>query len=145
MQEKEVEVEAVMVLKKKLKLRTVHSQIFMGSLDVYECPSPYVIIMNVSTEHEHSVRMDVYKEELAMELRLWLEGKVIRHPMLIVPQRIEEAMTKFVKFGKAPLQEDLLMWIASRTELMWANGDDVPDSNIYFGGVPQPSEEYVIY
>ena len=108
-----------MVLRKKLKLRTVHDQIFVGKIDVYECPKPYVLIFNVSTEHDHSVRMDIHKTDLAAEMRAWLEGKQIRNPLVVIPQRIEDVMTRFVKFGKAPQQEDLILWAASRSELMW--------------------------
>jgi calcium-binding protein CML len=131
--DEELEVEAVMVLRKKMKMRTVHDQIFVGKMDVYECPKPYVMIFNISTEHEHVVRMDVHKADLAREMRLWLEGKRIKSPLMVIPQRIEEVMTRFVKFGKAPLQEDLIMWAASRSELIWA-----PEPMCVFGGLPVP-------
>lgn len=136
--EDEVEVEAVMVTKKKVKMRTVHGQIFVGKMDVYECPKPYVLIFNISTEHDHVVRMDVHKADLAREMRLWLEGKQIKSPLLVIPQRIEDVMTRFVKFGKAPLQEDLIMWTASRAELLWA-----PEPVCVFGGIPVPDPEEV--
>jgi len=136
MADEEIEVEAVMVLRKALKMRTVMGQIFQGKMDVYECPKPYVLILNISTEHEHSVRMDVHKQDLSREMRLWLEGKQIHNPLVVVPQRIEDAMTRFVKFGKAPLQEELILWIASRSELVWA-----PEAECMFGGFPVPDPE----
>jgi len=136
MADEEVEVEAVMVLRKVLKMRTVMGQIFQGKMDVYECPKPYVLILNISTEHEHTVRMDVHKQDLSREMRLWLEGKQIHNPLVVVPQRIEDAMTRFVKFGKAPLQEDLILWIASRSELVWS-----PEAECMFGGFPVPDPE----
>ena len=132
----EVEVEAVQVLHKKLKFRTVQGSIFPGTLDVYECEQPYVLICKVTTEHEHSLRMDVHKDDLAAELRQWLEGKVVRNPVAFPPKRIDEAIQRFVKFGKAPLQEDLIMWILSRSELQWA-----PEAAFTFGGLPSPSEQ----
>ena len=136
MADEEVEVEAVMVLRKVLKMRTAMGQIFQGKMDVYECPKPYVLILNISTEHEHTVRMDVHKQDLSREMRLWLEGKQIHNPVVVVPQRIEDVMTRFVKFGKAPLQEDLILWIASRSELVWS-----PEPECVFGGFPVPDPE----
>ena len=131
----ELEVEAAQVLHKKLKFRTVQGSIFPGWLDVYECEQPYVLICKVTTEHEHSLRMDVHKEDLASELRLWLEGKVVRNPVAFPPKRIDESIQRFVKFGKPPLQEDLIMWILSRSELQWA-----PDAAFCFGGMPSASD-----
>ena len=131
MADQEVDVEAVMVQRKKCKMRTVHDQIFTGKMDVYECPKPYVLIFNISTEQDHTVRMDVHKADLAAEMRLWLEGKQIKSPLVVIPQRVEDTMTRFVKFGKAPLQEDLIMWAASRAELIWA-----PEPMCIFGGIP---------
>jgi Ca2+-binding EF-hand superfamily protein len=128
--QEELEVEAVQVLHKRLKFRTLQGAIFPGYLDVYECETPYVLICKVTTEHEHSVRMDVHKEDLASELRLWLEGKVVRNPAAFPPKRVEEAVQRFVKFGKPPLQEDLIMWILSRSELQWA-----PEPLFCFGGM----------
>jgi len=76
--------------------------------------------------------MDVHKEDLARELRLWLKGKMIRNSSIIIPKRIEDNMTRFVKFGKPPLQEDLIMWMLSRAELQWA-----PNAAFEFGGLGQ--------
>lgn len=42
---------------------------------------------------------------------------MIRNPCVLIPKRIDEVISKFVKFGKPPPQEDLLVWILSRTEL----------------------------
>ncbi len=130
--------EAVMVLRKKMKMRTVHGQIFTGKMDVYECPKPYVIILNISTDHEHTVRMDVHKQDLSREMRLWLEGKQIHNPLIVVPDRINDVMSRFVKFGKPPLQEDLIMWVASRAELSWA-----PEAECLFGGFPVPDPDLI--
>jgi Ca2+-binding EF-hand superfamily protein len=127
----EVEVEAVQVLKKSLKLRTEHGQMFRGTLECFECADPYVIIVMVKTEHGHEARTDVHKGDLAVEMREWLEGKSIGQPMHIIPPRIEEAINKFIKYGKPPLQEDLLLWVASRCELRWS-----PETSLMFGGFP---------
>ena len=97
-----------------------------------------MIIVTVSTEHGHSARTDIHKSDLASEMKEWLEGKSLTQPMHIVPSRIEDAMNKFIKFGKPPLQEDLLLWVASRCELRWS-----PDTSFKFGGFSRASHVVV--
>ena len=127
----EVEVETTQIFKqRKLELITVDGTVILFFLDVFESESPYVMIFIVQTDERQSIRMDVHKGDLARELRLWLEGKVIRDASLVVPKRVEGAMTQFIKYGKTPKQEDLIMWILSRTELIWGN-----DPSISFGGL----------
>jgi hypothetical protein len=127
----EQEVETVLVLTKKLKLRTAAGQLIAGFIKVFECESPYVIVILLDTEYGKSVRMDVHKEDLAAELRYWLEGKQVRNPAVLIPTRIEDAINRFVKFGKTPLQEDLIMWLLSRSELYLTH-----DPSLVFGGQP---------
>ena len=105
----EQEVETVLVLTKKLKLRTVSGQLIGGFIKVFECENPYVIVLLIDTEYGQSLRMDDHKEDLAAELRQWLEGKHVRNPAVLIPVRIDDAINRFVKFGKTPLQEDLIM------------------------------------
>lgn len=130
----EVEVDASLIYsKKQTKLRTVEGSILLFNVDVYECATPYVMIFVVKTQQEHDIaRMDVHKEDLARELRLWLEGKIIRSPAVIVSSRIEGLMQGFVNFGKTPKQEDLISWILSRSELLWGR-----HSKLSFGGLPR--------
>ena len=130
----EQDVDAVLILDRKLKLRSVTGQLFPGEVLVYEVLHPYCLILTVSTQHEHSIRCDILKEVLARELRLWLDGKLITNPALIVPSRIEDTVDKFVKFGKPPMQEDLVMWILSRCELSWGT-----NAQIIFGGFENPT------
>jgi len=130
----EQDVDAVLILDRKLKLRSITGQLFPGEVLAYEVLHPYCLILTVSTQHEHSIRCDIHKEMLARELRLWLDGKLINSPVLIIPQRIEDAVDKFVKFGKPPMQEDLIMWILSRCELSWGT-----NANILFGGFENPT------
>lgn len=130
----EEEIETVMVLSKKVKLRTINGQIIVGNMQVYESEDPYVLVFLVDTDFDSTLRMDVRKDDLALELRKWLEGKQIRNPVVLVPLRIEEAITRFVKFGKTPLQEDLLMWMLSRSEL-YIDGKTA-ESDLIFGGRP---------
>lgn len=126
----EIEVDATHILKEKqLKLRTEDGTILLFYLDVFESETPYVMIFIIKTAHGHSTRMDIQKEDLACELRLWLEGKIIRNASVIASSRIEGAMQQFIKFGKTPKQEDLIMWILSRSELNWGN-----DPRLNFGG-----------
>ena len=126
----EFEVETSLVLKKHIKLRDVSGIILDGLLYVYESEDPYILILLVETEYQTDIKVTIFKEDLARELRLWLNGKYIRNPAALVPLRIDDSVMKFIKFGKPPKQEDLIMWILSRSELYV--GKTVTD--LIFGG-----------
>lgn len=132
----EQEIEAAMVLAKKIKLRAATGQLLSAQMDVFESENPYIIIILIETEFNHSIRMDIHKEDLAHELRQWLEGKTIRYPSAMIPPRIEDAVNRFVKFGKTPLQEDLIMWLLSRSELFLGSAPE-----LVFGGKGIDSHE----
>jgi hypothetical protein len=132
----EVEVETTQIFKeRKLQLRTFDGTVLHFLIDVFESESPYVMIFIIQTAERQSIRMDVQKADLAKELRLWLEGKIIRDASLLVPKRVVGAMHQFIKYGKTPKQEDLIMWILSRTELIWGN-----NPCISFGGLDADTE-----
>jgi hypothetical protein len=140
MAELEQEIDTVLVLSKKVKLRTINGQIIIGNMQVFECEDPYVMVILVDTDYDSTLRMDIRKEDLSLELRRWLEGKHIRNPVVVVPLRIEETMTRFVNFGKTPLQEDLIMWMLSRSEL-YINPRN-SSSELIFGGRELNTRDY---
>ena len=78
--------------------------------------------------------MDVTRDDLALELRLWLGGKIVEYPCLPVTVRIEEGVSRFVKFGKAPLQSDLILWLLSRSQLTISEVDNLFNAELIFGG-----------
>jgi hypothetical protein len=117
----EIEIEAVLVLSKKIKLRSVTGTIVNTAMQVFECENPYVLMILIETLDGQNARMDVQKQDLACELRRWLEGKSLRYPSVMLPIRIEEAINRFVRFGKTPLQDDLILWLLSRSELYLGN------------------------
>lgn len=130
-----VEVDATLVLNKRLQLRSVVGDLFFAQVNVFECNHPYVLVFSI-TATNISVRMDVQKDDLAHELKAWLEGKKIFNPALFASPKLEEKITKFVKFGKPPSQEDLFTWILSRSEIRW--GDE---ADISFGGFFTPEDD----
>jgi len=77
--------------------------------------------------------MDVTRDDLALELRHWLGGKVVDHPCLPVTVRIEEGVSRFVKFGKAPLQSDLVLWLLSRSQLTMSEVGNSLNAELLFG------------
>jgi hypothetical protein len=144
----EIEVEAAVVLRKRMKLRSTDAVAFTGAVSVFECERPYCIILHILNETlgEKACRMDVFREDLARELRQWLEGKVIHHPAIIASQHINDVISKFVKFGKTPLQSDLIMWIISRSEITWgASPSLVFGSDSSRKGNTDGPEEHGIY
>lgn len=128
MGDNEEEIVTVRILSKRIKLRTVTGKLLEGHLDVYECEVPYIMVFLVSGDFGE-VRMDVQKDDLSLELRLWLEGKLIRNPAAFVSARIDDAVNRFVKYGKTPSQEDLIMWLLSRSEFYLSQ-----QTELVFGG-----------
>jgi len=136
-EEVEVEVDVRLVLQRNQKLSTINGEIIRGHISVYESENPYALIIMVDTDHNLEFRMDVLREDLAHQLREWLKGAEIRNPCAYISQRIERAMTKFIKFGETPMQEDLVLWILSRSEM---SADPITgEGQIVFGGLA-PSE-----
>lgn len=129
----ELEVDTVLIFKKRIKLRLINGELTQGDLRVFECEEPYVLVFLIETQVHEELRMDIFKDDLARELRSWIEGKYIRHPAVLVPVRIDEAINKFVKFAKTPKQEDLVMWILSRCEVYPQSSSD-HTTEIVFGG-----------
>eukprot|EP00981_Chlorochromonas_danica_P013310 scaffold6125_cov262-Ochromonas_danica.AAC.2 len=135
----ELEVEAHLVLTKHLKLRIVDGSLLSGTLMVYECDEPYLLILTLTTDsrsllakgEDGIIRLDIFKEDLSRELKQWLAGRYIHHPAALVPVRVDEAMMKFIKFATTPKQADLIMWILSRSELHKVGVDNY---ELIFGG-----------
>lgn len=129
----EGEIDALLILQKKMKLRSTQGNLFPAEVTVYEIIAPYSLLLVVSTQHIQQIRADITKDMIARELRAWLDGKNISNPLLLIPNRIEEAITKYIKFGTPPVQEDLMMWLLSRSELALG-----PNAQLIFGGAPSP-------
>ena len=130
---KDVYVDARLIFSKnRLKVRTSDGSIIPFNIDVFECGNPYIMFFVLKSMHGHTMtRMDVNKNDLAKELRLWLEGKIIRNPVVVVSTRVDGAMREFIKFGKTPKQDDLILWIMSRSEIQWG-----AEPTFCFGGFP---------
>ncbi len=129
----EGEIDAILILQKKMKLRSAQGNLFPAEVTVYEVIAPYSLLLVVSTQHVQQIRADITKDMIARELRAWLDGKNISNPLILIPNRIEEAITKYIKFGTPPVQEDLIMWLLSRSELALG-----PNAKLIFGGAPSP-------
>jgi hypothetical protein len=125
-----IEVDATLVSSQYLQLRDSSNNPFKAKVDVFECINPYVLVF-VITHHEHSLRMDIHKHDLAAEMRRWLEGSTPLHlvTLLSTTKRIDDQMMRFVKFGNPPAPGVLHKWILSRTELSWT------ESKLCFGGI----------
>lgn len=127
------EVETSLVFTKRLKLRIMNGQLTTGDMRVFESEEPYALIIFIETEQHEELRTDILKEDLAREMRAWLEGKYIRHPAALAPARVDEAIMKFIKFAKTPRQEDLIMWILSRCEV-YPRSASQSETELVFGG-----------
>lgn len=98
--EAEIEVETIQIFKDmRQKLRTVDGVVLLLYIDVFESETPYVMIFIIKTPQNHSIRMDIQKDQLARELRLWLEGKMVRNPSIAASPRIESKFLIELKFN----------------------------------------------
>ena len=80
----DLEVDTNLVLNRRIKLRVVDGDVISGSLLVYECEDPYVLILTLTPDLEGQaflrssdddiIRLDVFKEDLSRELKHWMEG-----------------------------------------------------------------------
>ena len=126
----------VIILNKKLKLRTSSGLQLEFLVIAFEYENPYA--MHIQMKRERLLQVKVTNEDLATELKDWLQGKHITWPSLLIPPRVEEAMMKFLKFGKPPSQRDLIFWILSRCEVSYGE-----KCFVSFGGQPESTEEFL--
>lgn len=123
------------IFRKRVNISLVgdHQSEISVVLHALEYQNPYMlalIFVNSST----SAKIDVTKEELALELRMWLNGKIIDYPSKVASSRIQESMMNFLKFGRTPAQTDIFLWMLSRIETVM-NGNNLL---LFFGGTKDP-------
>jgi Ca2+-binding EF-hand superfamily protein len=123
------------IFRKRLSLSTTDSQQpeLQVVLHALEYQNPYTLSM-IFVASNSSAKIDISKEELATELKLWLNGKTIEFPSKVVSSRIHDSMMNFLKFGRPPPQTDIFLWMLSRSEVMTKRNK----FSIYFGGVHNP-------
>lgn len=123
--------EPQLILKKRLKLQWATGEPLVATLHGLEYPKPYTLSLLLMGER--TSRIDVLKQELANELTAWLSGvKLKGQPALVIPNRIEEEMLNFIKFGRPPNQRHIYLWILSRTVITW---EEETGMRLMFGGV----------
>jgi Ca2+-binding EF-hand superfamily protein len=123
------------IFRKRLSLSTTDSQQpeIQVVLHALEYQNPYTLSM-IFAGTDSSAKIDISKEELATELKHWLNGKTIDFPSKVISSRIYESMMNFLKFGRPPSQTDIFLWMLSRTEVTIKQNKFW----IYFGGVQNP-------
>jgi len=120
------------ILKKRVNIRIIGEDATISSvLHCLEYEEPYTLSM-ILLGHSCG-RVDVMKDQLAVELQEWLHGKSLMKPAIVVSQRLTDTMMNYIKFGKPPSQQQLFMWMLSRTEIQRRNDE----LRLFFGGVPK--------
>lgn len=102
-------------------------------LHALEYRDPYTLSMLFVGEPY--CRIDISKDQLASELKQWLNGKRLVKAAVSISERIRCSIMDFIKFGTPPKQTDLFLWLLSRTEVL-NRGDSV---ELYFGGINHPA------
>jgi Ca2+-binding EF-hand superfamily protein len=104
--------------KTNVRVRSRTGDYILGTVQGLEVEVPYALFVVLWLSEEVQVRLDVVPERLAEEFRRWLEGQQVNNPCYVgtLPSTTA-AIERYIKFGKAPSQEDLILWILSRAEL----------------------------
>lgn len=123
------------IFRKKLTLSDHRGQRLEVTVQALEYANPYYLSILLMSS-EYYVRMDVRKSELSAQLQRWMQGHLVADAALIASPKLEEAMTAFVKYGRPPAPSSLIVWILSRTVIVWENDR----SEMIFGGGVVKSE-----
>lgn len=116
------------LIRKKLRLFDSNGKEFMVLLHAVEYESPYVISLMLMSS-ECYARLDVTKKDISHQLQAWLNGSTIENPALLASPHLEDKMNNFIKFGRLPQPSSLVLWILSRSRVIW----DSDHSSIVFG------------
>jgi len=98
-----------------------------SQVSAYELESPYTLVITCLMSVQEnpyddnlvsvSFRMDVTRDDIARELRRWLDGVIIDNPSCAASKLVESSMIKYVKLGNIPSRDILVQWILSRSEV----------------------------
>ena len=117
------------IFKKNLTLSDHKGARFTAVVQAIEYEDPYSLsILMLSSDCY--IRMDVAKADLSYQLQQWIEGDIVSNAALIASSRLEETMTAFIKYGRPPPPSSLIMWILSRTVVVWSTDG----GEMVFGG-----------
>jgi hypothetical protein len=131
----EIQGYAVAILNSKaMRLSTSEATSLPANVSAYELENPYTIVLSGTIKLEmdsfskgemstRNFRMNVTRDDIARELRRWLDGKEVEHACLGCNKQVESNMLKYIKFGNIPPKENLIMWILSRSEISKGYGE----------------------
>jgi calmodulin len=111
------------------------------TLHALEYQNPYSLSMIFTNHSYRNTKIHISKEDLARELKLWLNGKMIGSPARVISSRINESIMNFLKFGRPPAQTDIFLWMLSRTEVLREGNNLI----LYFGGIGDPISQNGFY
>ena len=128
---------------KSIRLSTTFGVALPSNVSAYELENPYTIVITgfikseVDSLHRGDLvtstfRVDISRDDIARELRSWLDGKEIPSACFGADKRVENNMMKYIKFGNIPPKENLIIWILSRLEI--TEGPAAGKLLCYFGG-----------
>ena len=119
---------------KQMKISSGFSSDLPALISAYELdPYKLVITGTILSKPTISFRMDVTRNDIAVQLRRWLDGNVARNPLILIPKSVENIMIKYIKFGSIPPKESLILWILSNSDM--SQGLSSKSVHCVFGGM----------
>ena len=134
------------ILNQKMRLSTNFGSALPATVSGYELEDPYTLVifgaikLEMDEYHDNDImspsfRVDVTRNDIARELKYWLDGRELLKPCCRMPKSVENNMMKYVKFGSIPSKENLIFWVLSRCEIYKDMTDiDVGKLICMFGG-----------
>jgi len=106
--------------RKKLQLISELSSQISAEVSAYEYDDPYKLRIEALLLNKEltTVSLQLDREGISKGIKEWLAGISVDFPSLILPKRVEESIMRYIKFGTIPNQEDFIMWILSRSEIV---------------------------
>ena len=128
-------VDVTLISNKNLPLDTINSGKIHVTLHVFESENPYALIFMITDEYNEQCRFDISKEDIANQLKDWLEGGIVDNACALISKTIEEEIMRYVKFGTPPKPMLLANWLLSRCilhtdpTLVLSLGNNLDESN----------------
>ena len=95
-------IDVTLILHKRAQFEKCEGGQITANLHMFECENPYALIFMIANEKGEQTRLDFTKDEIALELRKWLEGELIDGACVSVSTSVEEEIMRYVKFGTPP-------------------------------------------
>jgi hypothetical protein len=118
------------IFRRQLSIRDLDGEERIMLVQAVERDKPYQIALLFVNDDEY-IRVNITKEMLSEELRKWMAGDIISHPLLIASQVLIDKMHAFIQLGHPPAPSSMVVWILSRCQMRSTSNGAL---TVQFGG-----------